>query len=202
VGGLRPGTRYDFNIHLGDTMYSDSEIPGRLEPVALTVPAKWAKYKTNLDNAPLRMLRRTGAFYSHWDDHEFINDFAPPGNTFSSGRVETNINGRLLYRRGVKAFRDYAPVAYSSWNGLYRTVRWGRNLELFFLDERSFRSANADDGGVCNNPHTGEPDVATTGPQNVRNVFALVTPSLAQPVPQACLDAICSPDRTYLAGDS
>jgi hypothetical protein len=55
---------------------------------------------------------------------------------------------------------------------------------------------------VCNNPHTGEPDVATTGPQNVRNVFALVTPSLAQPVPQACLDAICSPDRTYLAGDS
>jgi hypothetical protein len=109
----------DFNLHLGDTMYSDSEIPGRLEPVALTVPAKWAKYKRNLDNAPLRMLRRTGAFYSHWDDHEFINDFAPPGNTFSSGRVETNINGRLLYRRGVKAFRDYAPVAYSSRNGLY-----------------------------------------------------------------------------------
>ena len=58
----------------------------------------------------------------------------------------------------MTAFRDYAPVAYSSRNGLYRTVRWGRNLELFFLDERSFRSANADDGGVCNNPHTGEPD--------------------------------------------
>jgi hypothetical protein len=55
----------DFNLHLGDTMYSDSEIPGRLEPVALTVPAKWAKYKTNLDNASLRRLRRTGAFYSH-----------------------------------------------------------------------------------------------------------------------------------------
>ena len=26
-------------------------------------------------------------------------------------------------------------------NGLYRTFRWGKNLELFFLDERSFRSA-------------------------------------------------------------
>ena len=102
----------------------------------------------------------------------------------------------------MAAFRDYAPVTYSESKGLYRSFRWGKNLEVFFLDGRSFRSGKASAGGVCNNPHTGEPDVATTGPQNVRNVFALVTPSLAQPVPQACLDAICSPDRTYLAGDS
>jgi alkaline phosphatase D len=188
----------DFNIHFGDTMYSDSEIPGRLEPIALTVPAKWAKYKTNLDNGPFRSLRRSAGVYSHWDDHEFINDFSPAENRFSSGEVETSINGRLLYRRGVRAFRDYSPVAYSSRNGLYRTVRWGRNLELFFLDERSFRSAKADEGRLCDNPQTGAPDLAPTGPQAVRNVFALVVPSLAQPVPQACLDAIRSPDRTYL----
>jgi phosphodiesterase/alkaline phosphatase D-like protein len=190
--------RNDFNIHVGDTIYSDSEIPGRLRPIALTVRAKWAKYKTNLGNAPLRRLRSSAGFYSHWDDHEFINDFAPPENTFSSGEVETKINGRVLYRRGVRAFRDYAPVAYSRRNGLYRTVRWGRNLELFFLDQRSFRSAKADAGGVCNNPQTGEPDLAPTGPQAVRNVFALVIPSLAQPVSQACLDMIRSPNRTYL----
>jgi phosphodiesterase/alkaline phosphatase D-like protein len=188
----------DFNIHLGDTIYSDSEIPGRLEPIALTVPAKWAKYKTNLGNGPLRRLRGSAGFYSHWDDHEFINDFSPAESSFSSDDVETNISGRVLYRRGVRAFRDYAPVAYSSRNGLYRTVRWGRNLELFFLDERSFRSAKADAGGVCDNPQTGEPDVAPTGPPNVRSVFALVVPSLAQPVSQACLDTIRSPDRTYL----
>jgi len=188
----------DFNIHLGDTMYSDSEIPGRLEPIALTVPAKWAKYKTNLDNAPLRGLRGSAAFYSHWDDHEFINDFSPAENTFTSDDVVTSINGRLLYRRGVKAFRDYAPVTYSKRGGLYRTIRWGRNLELFFLDQRSFRSAKADEGGVCNNTQTGAPDVAPTAPQSVRNVFSLVAPPLAQPVSQACLDAISSPNRTYL----
>jgi alkaline phosphatase D len=190
--------RNDFNIHLGDTMYSDSEIPGRLQPIALSVPAKWAKYRTNLENAPLRTLRGSAGFYSHWDDHEFINGFAPPENTFSAGGVETTINGRELYRRGVNAFRDYAPVAYSPRSGLYRSVRWGRNLELFFLDQRSFRSAKADASGVCNNPQTGEPDVAPTGPQQIRNAFAPVVPSLAQPVSQACLDAIRSPDRTYL----
>jgi alkaline phosphatase D len=188
----------DFNIHLGDTMYSDSEVPGRLQPIALTVPAKWAKYKTNLGNAPLRTLRRFAAFYSHWDDHEFINDFSPAESSFSGGGAETNINGRVLYRRGVKAFRDYSPVTYSRQNGLYRTIRWGRNLELFFLDQRSFRSAKADDAGVCNNPQTGAPDVAPTAPQSVRNVFAAVAPPLAQPVSQACLDAIRSPTRTYL----
>ena len=184
-----------FNIHLGDTMYSDSAVPGRLHPIALTVPAKWAKYRTNLENAPLRRLRGSGAFYSHWDDHEFVNDFSPAENTFSN---DVSINGRLLYRRGARAFRDYAPVTFSRRNGIYRTVRWGRNLELFFLDQRSFRSAKADEGGVCDNPMTGEPDVAPTVPQAVRNVFAAVFPALAQPVSQVCLDTIRSPDRTYL----
>jgi phosphodiesterase/alkaline phosphatase D-like protein len=190
--------RNDFNIHLGDTMYSDSEIPGRLRPIALTVPAKWAKYRTNLRNTPLRRLRGSAGFYSHWDDHEFVNDFSPAENSFSSFGVETNIDGRLLYRRGARAFRDYAPVTYSRRYGLYRTIRWGRNLELFFLDQRSFRSAKADEGGVCDNPQTGEPDVAPTAPQSIRNVFALVAPSLAEPVPEACREAIRSSGRTYL----
>ena len=187
--------RNDFNIHLGDTIYSDSEVPGRLQPIALTVPQKWAKYKLNLGNRHLRALRRSAGFFSHWDDHEFVNDFSPNENTFSN---DVNIDGRVLYRRGVQAFRDYAPVRYTSRDGLYRRVRWGRNVELFFLDQRSFRSAKADEGGVCNNPQSGEPDLAPTAPQSTRNQFAGVVPALAQPVPQACLDAIRSPDRTYL----
>jgi phosphodiesterase/alkaline phosphatase D-like protein len=187
--------RNDFNIHLGDTIYSDSEIPGRLRPIALTVPAKWAKYRTNLGNAPLRRLRGSAGFYSHWDDHEFVNDFSPAENSFSNG---VNIDGRVLYRRGARAFRDYAPVRYSRRDGLYRAIRWGRNLELFFLDQRSFRSAKADEGGVCNNPLTGEPDVAPTVPQAVRNAFSPVFPALAQPISPACLAAIRSPGRTYL----
>jgi alkaline phosphatase D len=184
-----------FNIHFGDTMYSDSEIPGRLQPIALTVKAKWAKYRINIGNRYLRALRGSTGFISHWDDHEFVNDFSPRENTFSN---DVNINGRTLYKRGVRAFRDYSPVRYSSKNGLYRKIRWGRNAELFFLDQRSFRSAKADEGGVCNNAVTGEPDVAPTAPQSVRNVFAAVTPSLAQPVPPACLAAIRSDRRTFL----
>jgi alkaline phosphatase D len=187
--------RNEFNIHLGDTIYSDSEVPGRLRPIALTVRQKWAKYRTNLENPNLRRLRNSAGLYSHWDDHEFINDFSPAENTFDNG---VNINGRRLYNRGANAFRDYAPVRWTRADGLYRRVRWGRNLELFFLDERSFRSAKADEGGVCDNPDTGEPDLAPTAPQDKRNFFALLVPSFRHPVSPACLDAIRSPDRTLL----
>ena len=187
--------RNDFNIHLGDTIYSDSEVPGRLQPIALTVPQKWAKYKLNLGNRHLRALRRSAGFFSHWDDHEFVNDFSPAESTFSN---DVNIDGRVLYRRGVRAFRDYAPVQYSHRRGLYRSVRWGRNLELFFLDERSFRDAKADEGGVCDNPQTGESDLAPTAPQSTRLLFSAVYPPLAAPVSQACLDAIRDPNRDFL----
>lgn len=184
----------DFNIGLGDTIYSDSEVPGKLNPVALTVEQKWAKYELNLGEEPLADLRGATGFYSHWDDHEFINDFSPFESVFSSGTID----GQELYERGVKAFTDYAPVDWSSHDGLYRTRRWGKNLELFFLEERAFRSAKASKDGVCDNPQTGAPDLAPTAPQSIRSVFAILDPSLAEPVSQACLDAINDPDRTLL----
>ena len=186
----------DFNIALGDTIYSDSEVPGKLNPVALTVEQKWAKYRLNLGEAPLADLRGAAGFYSHWDDHEFINDFSRFESVFSSGTID----GQELYQRGVKAFTDFAPVDYSSGDGLYRTRRWGKNLELFFLDERSFRSAKASKDGVCDNPQTGQPDLAPTVPQIIRHVFAVLIPAppLDEPVSQACLDAINDPNRTML----
>jgi len=187
--------RNDFNIALGDTIYSDSEVPGALRPIALTVAAKWAKYRRNLEQRPLRQLRAGAALFSHWDDHEFVNDFSPFEREFSNG---VRIDGRTLYRRGLRAFRDYAPVAYSRRLGIYRSVRWGRNLDLFFLDERSFRSSKASAGGVCDNPITGEPDLAPTAPPDKRALFAALVPSLAAPVAQRCLETIRSPARTML----
>ena len=176
VYGRMAAERNHFNINLGDTIYSDSEIGG--VPPALTIPAKWAKYKENLGYGHLRNLRRGTGLYSHWDDHEFINDFSLPEHR------------KAVYRAGAVAFIDYAPVSYSAGNGLYRSFRWGKHLELFFLDERSFRSAKV--RAICNN------DLAPTAPQSVRDGFAALVPSLATPVPQSCLDALADPARTML----
>ena len=96
VYGRMAAERNHFNINLGDTIYSDSEVGG--VPAALTVPAKWAKYRRNLSFGHLRNLRRGTGLYSHWDDHEFINDF-----TLAE-------HGKPIFRAGALAFMDYAPV--------------------------------------------------------------------------------------------
>jgi len=197
-----------FNVNLGDTIYSDTDSDlSNVDPLALTVPQKRAKYRTMLTAANLRRLRAATGMYNHWDDHEFLNDFAidqtryptssgtPPG---APPRVVT-VDGRTLYDAGVKAFREYMPVTYSRSRGIYRSFRWGRNLELFLLDERSFRDAGADDGGTCDNPPgSGRRDFAPAAPQRIRSLFAAIVPPLGTPPPPGCLERINDPSRDYL----
>jgi alkaline phosphatase D len=166
----------DFNINIGDTIYSDSGVGG--SAVARTRVQKWGKYKLGLGLPALRRLRASAGLYSHWDDHEFVNDFSRPEH------------GDALYRAGVEAFRDYSPVAYSPSLGLYRSVRWGKHLELFFLDTRSFRSAKVT--SACGG------DLAPTAPQPVRDAFGSLAPSLRNPVPAGCVEAINDGSRTML----
>jgi alkaline phosphatase D len=184
VFGSMVAEHNDFNIDFGDTIYSDPEVPGA--QTATTVSQKWDMYRKKLGLPNMQRVRSATGLYNHWDDHEFINDFS------------ISENGRALYGRGVKAFRDFEPVTFSQDRGIYRTFRWGKNLQLFFLDERSFRSGKASANHVCDNPETGEPDLAPTAPQNVRNAFSALVPSLAQPVSQACKNKINSPNRTFL----
>jgi alkaline phosphatase D len=200
--------RNAFNVNLGDTIYSDTDSEfSHVDPLALTVAQKRAKYRTMLTAASLRRVRAAGGMYNHWDDHEFLNDFAIDQTRYptASGTQEgqppriVTVDGRKLYADGVKAFREYMPVTYSRSRGIYRSFRWGKNLELFFLDERSFRDAGADDGGTCDNPPgSGTRDFAPTAPQRLRTTFAAVVPQLAAPPPPGCLERINDPSRDYL----
>jgi alkaline phosphatase D len=200
----------NFNLNFGDTIYSDTEVGASLvngvfvpaAPTALSVAAKWQKYRQNIALANLQRLRTTAGIYNHWDDHEFINDFGRfetlTGSDNAGQRIQ--VPGSQVYGPGVTAFRTYNPVTYTPSNGIYRTFRWGKNLELFLLDERSFRSPKAGSPTIhsCDNPQSGTPDLAPTAPPEVRSAFALIVPSLSQPVSQACLNAINDPNRTML----
>ncbi len=198
----------DFNVLLGDTIYSDTEVPGYTnKDIALSVKQKRAAYETNLGQKAWTKARGSAAYYAHWDDHEFINDFSQEESVFpysndGTSYPPTKMSGKKIYKNGVKAFTELNPVSYSKKTGIYRSQRWGKNLEVFFLDERSFRSSLADYSGACDNPAgSGNSDLAPTAPQSTRNVFAALVPQLANPVPQACLDAINDPSRTMLGSN-
>jgi phosphodiesterase/alkaline phosphatase D-like protein len=191
--GAMAAERNDFNVLNGDTIFADSNVGGRIVGLDLvpllfadTRAMKWGHYRAGLELPAYRELRAGAALYTHWDDHEFDNDFTIPEG------------GREQYAAGKGAFLDYTPARWGSRLGLYRHFRWGRHLELFFLDNRSFSSAKASANGACNNPRTGAPDKLPTAPASVRLRFAAAQPELFEPVPRTCLDAIASPDRTLL----
>jgi phosphodiesterase/alkaline phosphatase D-like protein len=206
----------DFNVNLGDTIYSDPT--GALRdryPKALTVAQKRATYRENLGYKNLQAFRQSGAVYNIWDDHEFINDFTPKSEACDVGALGSGgpyaCDTTSIFKAGVQAFRNYMPVTYSPANGIYRSMRWGKNVEVFLLDERSFRSMRASEvkldpsapaltaAHACDNPAgSGTPDPAPQVPQRIRTLFGLVYPPANNPVPPECFAVLNDPSRTFL----
>lgn len=199
----------NFNVNLGDTIYSDGETEEGV-PRALDLDSKRQKYRLGLNYPSLLQLRQSGPVYNQWDDHEFVDDFNRHSQGCDVGSVFTTqyaCDTNAIWKAGVEAFREYMPVTYSARNGTYRTFRWGKNLQIFILDERSFRSLRASEvkvdpnapeptAHVCENG--GNDDVAPRVPQRIRNLFSLVLPALANPTPPACRKALEDPSRTML----
>ncbi len=177
----------NFNINGGDVMYSDS-LSG--EPWAKTLDQKYGKFREILAQADLRDFRANTSTYSHWDDHEWINGFT---------RIT---GGEEQYWNGVTAFRDYNPVNFTEGDGIFNTYSWGSNLDLFILDETSFRSPAADDAPdpkACRNSD-GQTERLPMVPQWRRTQLAevLKVPRLKSATPASCLAALDAPNRTIL----
>jgi alkaline phosphatase D len=132
--------RPDFFVFLGDTIYSDDPCPSPPnEPGAdftsTTLREYRARHRYQRGAEALRRFLETVPVYAIWDDHEVQDNFAGP---FEARMPD-----------GRRALLEYWPIATPSDDPyrLYRSVRYGANLELFILDTRSYRSRNADRDG-------------------------------------------------------
>ncbi|WP_440991674.1 alkaline phosphatase D family protein [Haloarchaeobius baliensis] len=130
----------DCFLYLGDTIYADHGTPALPDGDPETVDDYRAKYREVRAEAPnLRDFLSSTATVAIWDDHEVGNDWA--------GTEEP----RLPEAR--QAFLEYWPVdRHESVTGedggrLYRSFRWGSELELFVLDSRQYRDDNAETDG-------------------------------------------------------
>jgi alkaline phosphatase D len=127
--------RPDFFVYNGDTIYADAPTPAVPDAPADELEEFRAKHKemrstvTNLQN-----LLAVTSVYAIWDDHEVDNNFAGPHNP--------------LTPLGKEAFMEYWPIDNTSKvtgddpDRLYRKFRWGKNLELFIIDTRSYKDRN------------------------------------------------------------
>ncbi|MCP9446976.1 MAG: alkaline phosphatase D family protein [Nitrospira sp.] len=130
----------DFFLFLGDTIYADDACPSPPnEPGADFKAATLAEYRVRhryqRGAAALRRFLEAVPVYVTWDDHEVRNNFAGP------------FDERMPV--GRQALREYWPIASppDDPHRLYRSVRYGADLELFLLDTRQYRSRNAEPDG-------------------------------------------------------
>jgi alkaline phosphatase D len=149
----------DVFVGLGDMIYADNacdpvgrygntQVPGGFGPAA-DLPGFWAHWRYNRADIALQRLLASVAYVGVWDDHEVVNDFGPLHDTRSTPPYTPGVH---LLPIGLGAFLDYTPIssALESPGRLYRSLRWGRHLELFVLDTRSNRDANsAVDGALA-----------------------------------------------------
>jgi alkaline phosphatase D len=173
----------DFFIYLGDTIYSDSSFrPGG---PSTTLADYRSDYRQQRTYQSLLDLQASTSTYPLIDDHEVGNDFA--GQTVDPAR----------YAAGLQAFKENMPIRETGYphdpscagDPLYRTVKWGSEVELFITDQRSCRSGQvtAQCGG----------DLGPTLPPAVRQSFPFSLFLSPNPIP-GCLAAINDPNRTML----
>jgi len=129
----------DFFLFEGDTIYADNRCtsppnaPGG-DFIATTLPDYRRKYRYNREDVWHQELLKATSVYAIWDDHEVVNDFSGPFQP--------------LMPIGRQAFFEYWPVLRLDEPGrLYRHFRWGRDMELFIVDTRQYRSRNSNPDG-------------------------------------------------------
>lgn len=131
-------TEPDFFLALGDMIYADdpclrlgryvtTQVVG-LEAPAETLDDYRAAWRYTREDEKLAAFLAKTPLYATWDDHEIGNDAHPGTPRFAIAR---------------RAFREWNPVIADGPGGFHRRIRWGKHLDIFLLDTRSFRAPQA-----------------------------------------------------------
>lgn len=119
---LRP----DFFVNTGDAVYYDHG------PVhALTVDLARYHWARVFSFPTLREFHRQVGSYFMKDDHDTLGDDCHPDAR----------TGDFTFADGLRVFQEQTALSQLP----YRTVRWGRHLQIWLLEGRDFRSTRAAD---------------------------------------------------------
>lgn len=117
-----------FFIHTGDIVYYDR--------MAKTVElARWHWQRMYSWPTNVKFHRRVSSYFIKDDHDSWTNDCWP---TMKSAYMH-----EFTFRQGLRIFREQVPMGQRTW----RTRRWGRDLQIWMVEGRDFRSANTDPDG-------------------------------------------------------
>ncbi len=149
--------RPDFLLHCGDTVYADGPIKGEVTlpdgkiwknlttaekaKVAETLDEFRAAHKYNFMDEHVRAFNAEVPIFVQWDDHEVTNNWSA-SKQLPAAYKERSV--ALLAARAARAFHEMYPIRESiaEPGRLYRTLHYGPHLDVFVLDERSYRGPN------------------------------------------------------------
>ena len=150
----------DFLIHSGDTIYADGPIPDEIRlrdgtvwknrivtdekrQVARTLDEYRGQWKYNmLDRHVLNFNAQVPTFFQ-WDDHEVLNNWSASTDLRDDPRYpEKDI--AIYAGRAMRAFQEMTPIRYmpTEPGRIFRKIAYGPLLDVFFVDLRSYRTAN------------------------------------------------------------
>lgn len=150
----------DFFIHCGDTIYADAPIAERVplpdgtswrnvvteevSKAAETLKEFRGRYAYNLLDDNVRRFSADVPQLWQWDDHEVMNNWSD-SKDLSNDRNYTEKSIRVIAGRALQAFLDYAPMRLHQLDDperVFRRIPYGPLLDVFMLDERSYRGPN------------------------------------------------------------
>ncbi len=148
-----------FFIHSGDTIYADNPIPAEIKldngkiwknitteaksKVAETITEFRGNFIYNLMDENVRRFNAEIPQLVQWDDHETRNNWYPGQMLIDDDRYQVK-SVSLLAARAKQAFLEYTPIRpdNNEPERIYRSFNYGTSLDIFMLDERSYRGAN------------------------------------------------------------
>lgn len=165
---VEQGGDVDFVVHLGDYVYETSGDPDFQTPeerrsvilpdglplgesttenlAALTLADYRTLYKTYRSDPWLKRAHQLHPFVVTWDDHEFANDsWSDHATDFNEARGDEKSTERR--EAANQAFFEFQPAdvvydenaSYPNDIRIYRSLRYGRHVDLLLIDGRLYR---------------------------------------------------------------
>jgi len=112
-----------FFVHTGDIVYYDN--------MAKTLPlARWHWARTYSLPTNLEFHRQVTSYFIKDDHDTWMNDCWPG--------MKSRFMGDFTFEQGLAVFREQVPMGERT----YRTVRWGKDLQIWLVEGRDYRSPN------------------------------------------------------------